>query len=306
MKKDNKYLLLAKEKCILKQDNDILLCLSEDDFGKLNLNVSEKIFHGISDENKETSYSLYTVILEECPDTLPDSLVIIDKDKLFEEALYPWERLFIQGMLSGRKDIHLISTYRDGKLVTAYEEVHFPKPVAFFRHLHTINTHRRYVRKHCFKVGLYWQGLIHDLSKYSPSEFWVGVKYYQGTRSPNVAERCTIGYSTAWMHHKGRNKHHHEYWTDYDAETGNPIEFMEMPKRYFVESIMDRIAACKVYRGKSYTDSSALDYLLSRDSESHMNKKNLAEMIRLLTYLSEKGEKEFFRYLKYDYLKKDL
>ncbi|MBR5896772.1 MAG: catalase, partial [Lachnospiraceae bacterium] len=76
------------------------------------------------------------------------------------------------------------------------------------------------VRRHCFKVGLYWQGLIHDLSKYSYTEFSAGVKYYQGVRSPNVAERNINGYSKAWIHHKGRNKHHYEYWTDYSIETG--------------------------------------------------------------------------------------
>ena len=45
-------------------------------------------------------------------------------------------------------------------------------------HLKTINAHRKLVREGCFKVGLYWQGLTHDLSKYSPSEFIVGAKYY--------------------------------------------------------------------------------------------------------------------------------
>ncbi|MBP3413486.1 MAG: catalase, partial [Oscillospiraceae bacterium] len=69
------------------------------------------------------------------------------------------------------------------------------------------------VRKHCFRVGLYWQGLTHDLSKYSPTEFRSGILYYQGTRSPNSRERELKGHSLAWMHHKGRNKHHFEYWT---------------------------------------------------------------------------------------------
>ena len=83
------------------------------------------------------------------------------------------------------------------------------------KHLQTINHHKLLVMKHCFKVGLYKQGLLHDLSKYSPTEFLVGCRYYQGTRSPNNAEREATGYSTAWLHHKGRNKHHYEYWIDY-------------------------------------------------------------------------------------------
>lgn len=84
-----------------------------------------------------------------------------------------------------------------------------------FDHLHTVNTHRRLVRHYCWKLGLVWQGLTHDLSKYSPTEFWRSVKYYQGYRSPNDAERIANGVSLSWLHHKGRNLHHFEYWIDY-------------------------------------------------------------------------------------------
>ena len=68
-------------------------------------------------------------------------------------------------------------------------------------HFKTITHHKLLVMKHCFRAGLYWQGLVHDLSKYMPSEFWVGARYYQGDHSPNDAERKAIGYSSAWMHH---------------------------------------------------------------------------------------------------------
>ena len=88
------------------------------------------------------------------------------------------------------------------------------KLVNIVKHFCTITRHRLLVCKHCFKIGLYWQGLTHDLSKYSPEEFWTGVRYYQGDRSPNAAEREAIGFSKAWLHHKGRNKHHFEYWID--------------------------------------------------------------------------------------------
>ena len=46
-------------------------------------------------------------------------------------------------------------------------------------HFKTITEHKLLVMKYCFKVGLYKQGLLHDLSKYSPEEFWTGVYYYQ-------------------------------------------------------------------------------------------------------------------------------
>lgn len=84
-----------------------------------------------------------------------------------------------------------------------------------FGHLKTVTTHRRLVRRLCFKCGLIRQGLTHDLSKLSAAEFWRGVKYYQGNRSPQTKERELFGYSAAWLHHKGRNKHHYEYWTDF-------------------------------------------------------------------------------------------
>lgn len=64
-------------------------------------------------------------------------------------------------------------------------------------HLRTINHHKFLVMRHCFRVGLYRQGLLHDLSKYSPSEFLTGVKFYQGNRSPNEEERRVLGYSAA-------------------------------------------------------------------------------------------------------------
>lgn len=172
-------------------------------------------------------------------------------------------------------------------------------------HLHTVNKHRRLVRKGCFKIGLYWQGLTHDLSKYSFEEFWIGVKYFQGMRSPNVAERTEKGYSSAWIHHKGRNKHHYEYWTDYNIETANHAQPVAMPKKYFAEMIMDRIAACKVYKKEEYTDGAALDYFNRRDNLNNIHEKTYKELEFVLTMLKEKGEKETYNYLKNVYLKED-
>ena len=84
----------------------------------------------------------------------------------------------------------------------------------WFQHLRTVQHHRFLVLRHCWRVGLYRQGLTHDLSKFSPVEFAAGARYYQGNRSPNEIERREKGYSAAWLHHKGRNRHHLEYWID--------------------------------------------------------------------------------------------
>lgn len=171
-----------------------------------------------------------------------------------------------------------------------------------WQHFCTITRHRWLVRQGCFKIGLYWQGLIHDLSKYAKEEFSVGAKYYQGTRSPNAAEREEKGYSNAWIHHKGRNPHHYEYWTDMSPVT-KVYEPVPMPRKYLCEMVMDRRAACIVYEGKNYTDGSALAYFEKSRERVLMHEKTRQELAYLLTMLKENGEKETFHYMKHHVLK---
>ena len=171
-----------------------------------------------------------------------------------------------------------------------------------WRHFKTITKHKLLVMGGCFKVGLIGRGLAHDLSKYTPTEFWNGVKYYQGTRSPNNAEREDKGYSEAWIHHKGRNPHHYEYWTDVNLET-HKYEPVPMPRKYLVEMVMDRRAACITYQGKKYRPSSALDYFNHSRDKWRMHPQTRQELEFLLTMLRDKGEKETFRYIKKSVLK---
>lgn len=164
-----------------------------------------------------------------------------------------------------------------------------------WQHFKTISYHKYLVAKGCFKVGLYRQGILHDMSKYSPTEFWVGVRYFQGDRSPNNAEREEIGYSSAWLHHKGRNKHHYEYWIDYSAKGGDGCQIpVPMPPKYIAEMIIDRIAASKVYKGSQYTDSSALEYYLQGKGKIPIHPDTAETLERMLRLLAEKGEKEAF------------
>lgn len=173
-----------------------------------------------------------------------------------------------------------------------------------WKHFKTITYHKYLVAKGCFRIGLYKQGLLHDMSKYSPTEFLVGMKYYQGTRSPNNAEREVLGYSAAWLHHKGRNKHHYEYWQDYSVDSvDGALLPVPMPDRYFAEMIMDRIAASKVYKGKDYTDASALEYLYFRPDHKAVHPETAAQLEYVLKMLAEKGEEETFRYVKNRYVK---
>lgn len=166
-------------------------------------------------------------------------------------------------------------------------------------HFRTITKHKLLVMKNCFRIGLYRQGLLHDMSKYSPEEFRSGVIYYQGNRSPNAAERETLGYSRAWLHHKGRNKHHYEYWIDVSANKEEGLVGNKMPVRYVAEMMMDRIAASKVYKGKNYTNASPLEYYdyTKKYIVIHPETRKLLE--KLLYMLRDEGEEKTFAYIRH-------
>ena len=177
------------------------------------------------------------------------------------------------------------------------------KEQKWYKHLCTINEHKLEVGKNCFKCGLYKQGLLHDLSKYTPTEFLVGAKYFQGTRSPNEAEREDIGYTSSWLHHKGRNKHHLEYWIDYDLDKRDgSMTGMKMPDNYIVEMFCDRVAASKIYHKHDYTNRTALDYFLNGKSKGAMHPYVRNKLNLLLSMLAEEGEVKTFafarRYMK--------
>ena len=116
------------------------------------------------------------------------------------------------------------------------EGIHFWKNA--IGHFKTITKHKILVMRYCFSIGLYKQGLLHDLSKYSWTEFRVGIRFYKGYKSPNGVERIQTGTSTAWLHHKGRNKHHFEYWCDYDLQDPNRMIGCPMPYRYVAEMFL--------------------------------------------------------------------
>lgn len=166
------------------------------------------------------------------------------------------------------------------------------------RHFRIITKHKQMVMENCFKVGLYKQGLLHDLSKYSWEEFRIGVKYYQGDRSPNAAEKEEKGYSVAWLHHKGRNKHHFEYWIDFAPDKSAGLIGNEMPLKYLVEMVMDRIAASKVYKGDAYTDACPWEYYARGQDYTVMHKKTRAQLEKLLLMLKDEGEEKTFAYIR--------
>lgn len=133
----------------------------------------------------------------------------------------------------------------------------------FFGHLKTVLKHKWIVFKLSIKAGIPIRGLLHDMSKFSPVEFWESVKFYQGgKKSPLAVSREVLGYSKAWLHHKGRNKHHLEYWYDEDLRE-QPI----VPFKYCLEMVCDKLSASIVYEGKNWTKESELKYWNTREKD---------------------------------------
>lgn len=169
----------------------------------------------------------------------------------------------------------------------------------FFKHLFTVIKHKAVVFKHCCKCGIFWQGIWHDMSKFSPTEFFESVKFYtDGTKSPLSTAREKQGYTTGWIHHKNRNKHHVEYW--YDEQ--NKIQ-VAMPFKYVVESVCDKIAATKIYKKKNYTAQSVLDYWNKENEKQAMNTLIRNFFTSVFTDLVNYGEKQVLnkKYLKQKY-----
>ena len=164
-----------------------------------------------------------------------------------------------------------------------------------WNHFRTITRHRHLVIRHCWKAGIFWQGLRHDLSKYSPTEFLPGARYYQGNRSPNEKEREVLGYSVAWMHHKGRNKHHFEYWNDYNPKEKRVMP-VKMPARYLAEMFCDRLAASKVYAGDQYQQDRSLRYFQNSNARKRgmLHPETEAKLMELLEILAQQGEEAAF------------
>lgn len=174
----------------------------------------------------------------------------------------------------------------------------------FWAHLKTVNRHRRLVRKYCFRLGLYWQGLTHDLSKYSPTEFWAGAKYFQGDHSPNDAQRKAFGYSASWLHHKGRNRHHFEYWTDYSLD-GRGIIGVDMPMKYMAEMFCDRLAASRVYRGKDFQLGDPYKFFERSMQRNLLMAPGTAKLLeKMLITLRDEGEDAAFEFIRREVLGK--
>lgn len=170
----------------------------------------------------------------------------------------------------------------------------------FFKHLGLVLRHKWRVFVNCAKCGLLWRGLVHDMSKFSPSEFFESVKYYQGNRSPIGVCRRETGYSAAWLHHKGRNKHHIEYWTDRECAV-QPL----MPYKYAVECVCDKLAATRIYAGKGYSAELPLDHWQKHGCKEGGNPKTMRFVEEIFIDVKNMGEEAVLskKYMKEKYRK---
>ena len=105
------------------------------------------------------------------------------------------------------------------------------------------------------------------------------------------------GYSQSWLHHKGRNRHHYEYWTDYSNAT-HRVEPVKMPLKYVIEMFCDRVAACKTYQGEKYNDRKPLEYYQWGKGRHLMHDETDAFLEKLLILLAEEGEDKTFAWIR--------
>lgn len=163
-----------------------------------------------------------------------------------------------------------------------------------YRHFKTIFKHKTVVFRECAACGIWWRGMVHDLSKFSPTEFLPSARYFQGDRSAIEAEKEAVGYSNAWLHHKAHNKHHWEYWCDYDNETGAVFPH-EIPYKYVVEMICDWVGAGKVYSAEKWTQHEPLKYYNKVRAGRQFDPETEKLILKFLTCIDLMGLDAFHR-----------
>ena len=168
----------------------------------------------------------------------------------------------------------------------------------WFGHLKTVLLHKYWVFRYALAAGIPFRGLLHDLSKFSPAEFGQSVRYYTGSRSPIHYAREANSFSTAWLHHRGRNRHHFEYWIDNTARGG--LIAVPMPFPCALELICDRLGAARAYRKKDFSIGEQLQRFDLEIAPSPMIHPQTKQFIRLMfTELAaapdRRAEKAVFR-----------
>ena len=153
------------------------------------------------------------------------------------------------------------------------------------KHIKLVSKHKWLVFKFSCRLGIPFRGFMHDWSKFSWEEFFESVKYYNGSKSPIVECRRDKGYSKAWLHHKGRNKHHDVYWVDLTAPEVAPV----IPYKYVVEMLCDKLSASIIYNGKNWTQRSQYDYWQKEKNKTIIHPKIENFLTQVFTQVKDYG-----------------
>ena len=157
------------------------------------------------------------------------------------------------------------------------------------KHIKLVLKHKWLVFKFSCKIGIPWRGFMHDWSKFSPTEFNESIKYYMGTHSPVTEARKQNGYSKAWVHHVGKNKHHYQYWIDWNSNGPIPVI---MPYKYVAEMICDKLAAGIVYEGKNWTQECEYNYYLKERETAIIHESVDKVLMEVFTQVKDNGIKK--------------
>lgn len=171
----------------------------------------------------------------------------------------------------------------------------------YWKYFLTICKHKLVVYQECCSCGIAWQGITHDLSKFSKDEFISSAKHYCGTKSPHCEDAEENGYSLAWLHHKGCNKHHWEFWIDFNDD--GSIIANKIPYNYVVEMVCDWIGAGKVYNKDKWTNTSPLEYYNKVRKGRHFHPDTARLILIFLNEIASNGLNGFHKLAKNSVLK---
>lgn len=158
------------------------------------------------------------------------------------------------------------------------------------KHFAKICKHKWWVFYYCCKAGIPWRGIKHDMSKFSPTEFWESVRYYQGSRSPIDACKEENGVSKAWLHHKGRNRHHYEFFID-NLDSGGTA--LQMPFEDALELICDYLGAARAYLGKEFSFQKEWEWWLNKSNKPLLMHPHTKAFISLTLWHLQDNEPQF-------------
>lgn len=134
------------------------------------------------------------------------------------------------------------------------------------KYLSYVVRHKWFVLCACWKRGLYWQGVVHDWSKFLPSEWFPYAAFFYGPKLPEWHEvsagQRMAGYpyeltktyrsdqfDLAWLKHQHRSPHHWQHWVL--REDSGDTKLLRMPHKYVLEMLSDWDGAGRAITGKS-------------------------------------------------------